>query len=81
MTVSIVDFRFDTSEGEVPVGTTVRWVNDDSFAHTVVADDGSFMSDRIEPGESFEFTFESAGEFAYICGLHPSMTASISAVG
>ncbi len=63
------------------MGTTVRWVNDDAFAHSVVADDGSFVSDRIEPGEWFEFTFESAGEFAYICGLHPSMTASISVVG
>lgn len=49
VTVSIVDFRFDASEVVVPVGTAVRWVNDDSFAHTVVADDGSFMSDRIEP--------------------------------
>ncbi len=81
VTVSIVDFRFDDDQLEVPVGTTVRWVNDDSFAHSVVADDGSFVSDRIEPGESFEFTLGSAGEFAYICGLHPSMSASITVVG
>lgn len=81
VTVSIVDFRFDGSEVEVPVGTTVRWVNNDSFAHSVVADDDSFVSDRIEPGESFEFTFASAGEFAYMCGLHPSMTATIAVVG
>ncbi len=78
--VSIVDFRFDQDDLEVPVGTTVRWVNDDSFAHSVVAGDNSFLSDTLEAGDVFDVVFESAGQFDYICGLHPSMTATISVV-
>jgi len=77
MTIEIVDFDFDPDTLTIPVGTIVEWVNNDSFAHTVVADDGSFESARIETGDRFSFTFEEAGTFPYICGIHPSMNAEI----
>lgn len=79
--VRIVDFAFDAPTVEVAVGTTVRWTNDDTFAHSVVADDESFRSDTMDTGDVFEFTFETAGEFPYICGIHPSMVGTITVTG
>ncbi len=80
MEISIVDFNFDPAEMEVPVGTTVRWTNNDSFDHNVKADDGTFESETLGGGDTFEFTFETAGTFAYICGIHPSMQGMITVV-
>ncbi len=80
MEISIVDFNFDPAEMEVPVGTTVRWTNNDSFDHNVKADDGTFESETLGGGDTFEFTFESAGTFSYICGIHPSMQGTITVV-
>ena len=80
-TISIADFAFDAPTVEIPVGTTVEWINNDSFAHSVVANDQSFMSERLEPGDTFTFTFTAAGEFAYLCGIHPSMMGSIVVTG
>jgi plastocyanin len=75
--ISIVDFAFDPATAEVTVGTIVTWTNDDAAPHTVTSDDGAFDSGRLEPGESFSFTFEEAGSFPYHCDIHLSMTASI----
>jgi len=80
MEISIVDFNFDPAEMEVPVGTTVRWTNNDSFDHNVNADDGTFESETLGGGDTFEFTFETAGTFSYICGIHPSMQGMITVV-
>lgn len=78
--VSIVDFAFEPNVLEIPAGTTVEWVNNDEFPHTVVADDGSFESDTMETGGTFAFEFATPGTFPYICGIHPQMTASITVV-
>ncbi len=79
--VSIVDFAFEAPMLEVPVGTTVEWINNDSFAHSVVAEDGSFQSEDLAPGDHFTFTFSTPGSFAYLCGIHPSMRATIVVAG
>lgn len=79
--VSIADFAFDAPMLEVPVGTTVEWVNNDSFAHSVVAEDGSFQSEDLASGDRFSFTFSTPGSFAYLCGIHPSMRGTIVVTG
>ncbi len=75
--VEIKDFKFLPETLEVAVGTEVTWSNSDIVLHTVVADDGSFESDNIVRGDTFSFTFESAGSFPYICGVHTSMKGEI----
>lgn len=75
--VEIKDFKFLPETLEVTVGTEVTWSNSDIVLHTVVADDGSFESENILKGDSFSFTFESAGSFPYICGVHTSMKGEI----
>jgi plastocyanin len=76
--VSIVDVAFKPADIEVAVGATVDWTNDDPFAHTVTATDGSFDSGTMEGGEAFSQVFEQPGTFEYYCVIHPSMTGTIT---
>jgi plastocyanin len=76
--VTIADFTFGPGDLTVPAGTTVTWTNDDPFAHTLVAVDGSFTSPELAGGDQFEFTFEAAGTYAYVCGIHPSMAGTVT---
>ena len=57
-------------------GDTVVWVNKDPFSHTVTAK-GSFDSQSIAAGKSWKWTPRKAGDFAYICTLHPNMTGAL----
>jgi plastocyanin len=76
--ISVVDFAFEPAALTVPVGATVTWTNDGSRPHTVTADDGSFDSGRLDPGEQFRQTFDQPGTFSYHCGFHPEMQGSIA---
>lgn len=79
-TITIADFAFDGIT-EVAVGTTVVVTNTDSAPHTWTAVDGAFDSGSLGQGETFEFTFDTAGEFEYFCNFHPSMTGTITVTG
>lgn len=79
--VEIKDFAFAPPTLEVAVGTTVGWSNGDGVGHSVNASDGAFDSERLEQGDTFEFTFDTAGEFAYICDIHPYMAGTITVTG
>lgn len=79
--VDIVDFTFSPQVLEVPVGTTVTWTNSDTSQHTATANDGTFDSGVLAQGDSFSFTFETAGTFDYFCEVHPNMTAQIVVTG
>lgn len=80
-TVSIQDFFFSPAQITVQPGTTVTWMNNGQAPHTVTADDGSFDSETLQPGQSFSFTFANAGTFSYFCEIHPFMTGSVTVVG
>ncbi len=75
--ISVVDFAFEPGTVSVPAGATVTWTNTGSRPHTVTADDGSFDSGRLDPGEQFSQTFDQPGTFTYHCGFHPEMQGSI----
>lgn len=78
--ITIASFSF-SGVSEVPVGTTVTVTNDDSTSHTWTSLDGVFDSATLSPGASFQFTFDTAGTFAFRCNIHPSMTGSITVTG
>ncbi len=40
--------------------------------------DGVFDGTVADAGDTFEFTFEKPGTFAYFCRVHPAMTATIT---
>ncbi len=58
-------------------GTMVTWINRDTKAHTVTADDGSFDSGELEPGQSFSVTFNELGWWTYHSELDLDMTGSV----
>jgi plastocyanin len=78
--ITISDFAFSGADG-VSVGDTVEVTNNDSVAHTWTAVDEEFDSGNLATGDSFEFTFEEAGEFDYVCQIHPQMTGTITVEG
>jgi plastocyanin len=78
VTVDIYDHAFDPDQITVDPGTTVTWVNkEDSVAHTVTADDGSFDSGTLNPGDSYSVMFDGSGTLAYHCEIHPDMKGSV----
>jgi plastocyanin len=77
-TVSVKNMAFSPASLSVAPGTTVTWVNNDGVAHTVTADDGTFDSGSIAPGNSFTHTFSSAGTVNYHCSIHPMMKGAVT---
>ena len=62
---------FNPAELKVPVGTTVKWTNDDTRAHKLVAYDRTFYGERMQPGATYEFTFTEKGTYAYFDAVFP----------
>ena len=74
--VAIVDFAFEPATLEVAPGSTVVWTNTGAAPHTVT---GEFAdSGTLEPGGTFQHTFDTEGEFAYVCSFHPQMVGTVS---
>jgi plastocyanin len=77
VSVKIANFMFNPGVTTVPVGTSVTWTNNDDDAHSVVADNKAFRSNPLDTGDSYSFTFNAPGTYAYHCGLHPQMVGKI----
>jgi plastocyanin len=75
--VSIDNFTFSPKELTVSVGATVKWVNHDDIPHSIVDKKIAFRSKALDTDDSYSYTFASAGEFNYFCGLHPHMVGKI----
>ncbi|MHB1908465.1 MAG: cupredoxin domain-containing protein [Nitrososphaerales archaeon] len=61
----------------IGVNNTVTWTNNDNAPHTVTADNGAFDSKNLDSGQSYTFTFTTAGTFTYHCNYHPWMRGTI----
>ena len=68
---------FDPSQISTSAESTIFWTNDDAIEHTVTSDEGLFDSGPISPGDTFDNTFDSTGEFGYHCSIHPFMTGVV----
>ena len=80
--VTIEGFAFDPPELDVAVGATVTWTNQDGATHTVKSADDAFDgSAGLGQGDTFTHTFDQAGTFDYICGIHPGMKATVVVAG
>jgi plastocyanin len=69
---------FDAQDISISAGQTVTWTNTGAQMHTVTADDTSFDSGLIDPGNTFSFEFDTPGVYTYHCSPHPWMKASIT---
>jgi len=72
--VAVKDNKFEPKETTVAVGDTVTWQFEGNAAHNVTHDD--FASDLVSEGE-FEHTFDEAGEYEYVCTVHPGMEGTV----
>lgn len=63
--------QFDPSQARVYSGTLVKWTNRDSVARSIEADDGTFMSPSIPPGESYTYKADQPGKYNYHDGTRP----------
>jgi plastocyanin len=69
---------FVPAEKSVVAGTTVTWVNLDGEEHDVITNDLTIVSPLVKPGESWSFTFDTPGTYAYVCDLHTGMEGVIN---
>jgi plastocyanin len=75
-TVVIDALQYQPETVTVKAGDTIVWVNKDPFPHTVTAK-GVFHSREIAAGKSWKYRPRKAGEFGYICTLHPNMKGTL----
>jgi amicyanin len=76
-TIRIKNFAFDPSSIRVKVGSTVRWVNQDSVPHRVLFTDGA-DSTVLAASQSWSRKFDKAGTYDYICTIHPAMQGTVT---
>ncbi len=79
--VGIGDNFFDPPDAAIEPGTTITWTNNGALPHTVTADDGSFDSGVLNPGDSFTVAFDGQGTVTYFCAIHPEMRGSVTVGG
>ncbi len=70
--VEIIDQTFKPDSVTIGIGDTVRWTNRDSAAHAIYG--GSFRSPVLLEGDMYNFTFNRAGTYNYMCTVHPYHT-------
>ena len=80
-TVSITATGFTPTSRTIATTDSIKWTNNDTKSHQVVANNGSFVSPTIAPGKSYSHTFNTAGTFRYHDALFPSRTGKIVVTG
>jgi plastocyanin len=75
--VGIDNFAFTPAVLTVKSGTTVTFENHDDIPHLIVAVDGKYRSKALDTNDKFSIAFDKPGEYAYFCGLHPTMKGKI----
>ncbi|HSQ93054.1 MAG TPA: plastocyanin/azurin family copper-binding protein [Methanoregula sp.] len=69
--VIIIQRAFDPDQVTISPGTTVVWTNEDTVSHRVVhlpelpSDRELFHSELLSRGDTFRYTFQSAGRYYY----------------
>ena len=80
-TVHLGSASFSPASITITHGTTVTWTNDTGTAHTITPDAGQAPSwsshDIAGQGATFQFSFATAGTYAYHCNLHAGMTGVV----
>ena len=75
------DIQFVPTDVTVYAGTTITWTNSDQVAHTVTKEGGpgaDFDSGNVDPGATFEQTFDGPGTVDYVCTIHPGQTGTVT---
>ncbi|HJP72515.1 MAG TPA: cupredoxin domain-containing protein [Candidatus Limnocylindria bacterium] len=85
--VRLESSNFDPSELTISAGTTVLFLNADSYTHTVTegtggqAVDDPIVDREIAQNRSVRVTFDEPGTYDITCKIHPSMQMTITVEG
>jgi plastocyanin len=79
--VAIRPAGFVPATRTIQTGDSIRWRNDDTVNHQVVADNGHFASPVLRPRQSYTRVFETAGTFRYRDALEPAERGTIVVQG
>lgn len=79
VTIEIKNFAFVPANVSVEPGTKVTWTNRDTLQHTATSDATGVPIDSpyLNQGDSWSFTFNQNGTYAYHCTPHPFMTGVV----
>jgi len=74
-TITEKDKVFSPAEITIKTGDTLMFVNDDNVAHNVMSNspENKFNLGLLKPGSTTPVTFNTPGDIAIICAIHPSM--------
>jgi amicyanin len=75
--VLIDNFSFTPVMLKVKAGTTVTWTNHDDIPHSILCQELNVHSHAMDTDDSFSYTFATAGNYDYICGIHPHMHGQV----
>lgn len=78
-TVNIQYSMFTPDSLDVPVGTTVNWVNHDNVEHSVTSTDNGGIKQSVKGnGGTSSYKFSRPGAYPYYCHWHSSMRGTIN---
>jgi LPXTG-motif cell wall-anchored protein len=69
-TVETVEFKFNPASVSIDPGDSITFDNTGSEAHTATADNGSFDTGNLDPGDSKTITIKAPGTYSYYCKYH-----------
>ncbi|GAB5601820.1 hypothetical protein FJNA_03440 [Thermus sp. FJN-A] len=76
--IQIQGFAYHPSQCFVARGASVRFQNQDSVPHTATAENGSFNTGTLNPGQTSDpIALNQLGTHPYFCTFHPGMRGSI----
>ncbi len=75
--ISIVNYSFDPSYLEIPLNSSVLWVNKDEQSHIILNEENLFGSTPIAKNGGFLVDFISIGQFLYHNGTMPGLSGTI----
>jgi len=65
------EYAFNPIRARIKEGSEVSWINNGRLIHTIVAQDGSWTTGSIKPGQQASVRFDKAGTYLYNCKEHP----------
>jgi plastocyanin len=76
--IQVSDTSFSPGDVTISAGDTITVTNVGQLEHSWTSGQAGLDSGILGPGESYTFTFEAPGTFAYLCTVHPTMTGTVT---
>lgn len=79
--ITIKSYGYSPDRITVKPGTMITVINRDMTQHTLTANNATFDTGTIQPGQTKRITVTKAGAYPYHCAFHAFMTGTITVSG